>query len=101
MTPRLTVLLLVVVGANAFQASPLLTSSRPPTFLTAKDKDKEASAPPPQQQAIPVGTFVEFEEKKRVHIGTIEEKEHKTLSETNLGGMHLTVLKLWTSNTEV
>lgn len=31
-----------------------------------------------QQQVIPVGTFVEFEEKKRTHIGKIESVEHKS-----------------------
>mmetsp|Transcript_42558 Transcript_42558/g.102943 ORF Transcript_42558/g.102943 Transcript_42558/m.102943 type:complete len:262 (+) Transcript_42558:3-788(+) len=61
---------------TAFQS---LSSSahhhRPPIVLNSKksDGDGEALA----QHAYAVGTFIEFEEKKRVHIGTIEDKEHK------------------------
>ncbi|KAL3893779.1 MAG: hypothetical protein SGARI_007951 [Bacillariaceae sp.] len=46
--------------------------ARPTACLFSKKDDEEA----PQVQALPVGTFVEFEEKKRVHAGKIEECEH-------------------------
>ena len=32
----------------------------------------------PQPQALAVGTFVEFQEKKRTHIGKIEAVEYKS-----------------------
>lgn len=51
-------------------ANPL---DRPPSFLFSKKEAVEAEL----QHAYAVGTFVEFEEKGRAHIGTIEEKEHK------------------------
>lgn len=62
---------------TAFQSTkPPLVSSHQPTLLYSKKSDGGGEAPV-QQQAFAVGTFVEFEEKKRVHIGTIEDKEHK------------------------
>jgi hypothetical protein len=47
------------------------------TGLCAKRNADDGEAPV-QQQTFAVGSFVEFEEKKRVHIGTIEDKEHKS-----------------------
>jgi hypothetical protein len=32
----------------------------------------------PQQQVFPIGTFVEFQEKKRAHVGKIVQSEHKS-----------------------
>lgn len=47
---------------------------RAPT-LCSKNEDSDAVV---QQRALAVGTFVEFEEKKRTHIGKIESVEHKS-----------------------
>jgi hypothetical protein len=47
-------------------------------LLSKKHADDEANASP----AFAIGTFVEFEEKNRVHIGKISHQEHKSNGST-------------------
>jgi hypothetical protein len=68
-------LLLEATLVASFHVKPLQKSHQPALALFAKKTEDEAAV---LQQAYEVGTFVEFEEKNRVHIGTISEKEHKS-----------------------
>lgn len=72
--PRfLTVYIVLLVGAaNAFQVKPRLPISS--SALFSKNNHAEEAT---QQHAFPVGTFVEFQEKSREHVGKIENIEHK------------------------
>lgn len=67
---------LVLSEVTAFQ--PFLVSSltRPDIFLLHSKKSDGDE--PSMHHAYAAGTFVEFEEKNRVHIGTIEDTEHKS-----------------------
>ena len=58
----------------AFVAAPSLKHGG--VKLLAKKSDGDAEVV--QQSAFAVGTFVEFEEKKRVHVGKIEDVQHKS-----------------------
>ena len=65
-----------------FLESALVTSFQPvkplhQASLVALSSKNDGDADPVMQQGYSVGTFVEFEEKNRVHIGTIAEKENK------------------------
>jgi hypothetical protein len=74
---RLLTLCLLLVDATlvaSFHVKPL-QKSHPDLALFGKKMEDEAAV---LQQAYTVGTFVEFEEKKRVHIGTISDMEHKS-----------------------
>jgi hypothetical protein len=72
--PRfLTACIVLLAGsANAFQVKPRLSISS--SALFSKNSNAEDAT---QQQAFPVGTFVEFQEKSREHVGKIESIEHK------------------------
>lgn len=59
--------------ACAFVARPYVPSASV-SLHGKKDSGDEVV----QQQAFPVGSFVEFEEKKRIHVGKIETVEHKS-----------------------
>lgn len=78
-------LVLFVVGTlvatgDAFQshASTVTRRQHCVTTTTELASSKSTEEAPPQQQAFSVGTFVEFQEKKRTHIGKIETVEHKS-----------------------
>lgn len=71
--PRFAILLLGVVATSAFPQPPPLISTTSRWGPLGASKDDS----PPQQNAIAVGTFVEFQEKKRTHIGKIDTVEHK------------------------
>lgn len=78
MTRLLTLSLALLVQAvtvASFNVKPLPTSN---SNLALLSKNADGDDTPILQQAFAVGTFVEFEEKKRVHIGTISDKEHKS-----------------------
>jgi hypothetical protein len=75
--PLVLYLLFVVAGcANAFNVNKPLQKISPSTSLLFSKK--KTSEDTPQQLAFPIGTFVEFEEKKREHIGKISQIEHKS-----------------------
>ena len=63
---------------NAFQ---VLNRQAPQSFVYADSKTssqaKKSGDDVVQQYAFPVGTFIEFEEKNREHIGKIAKLEHK------------------------
>lgn len=59
--------------ASAFVARPYA----PTTAVTLHGK-KDSGDEVVQQQAFAVGSFVEFEEKKRIHVGKIDAVEHKS-----------------------
>ncbi|KAL3909062.1 MAG: hypothetical protein SGILL_008240 [Bacillariaceae sp.] len=67
-------LALLAQSAVAFQPIPAVSiqSRAASGLLSKKSEDDEV----PQVQALAVGTFVEFEEKKRVHAGKIQEAQH-------------------------
>jgi hypothetical protein len=69
----LCLLLLEVTLVASFSVKPLQKSRPALAFFSKKSQDEAAV-----QQAYTVGTFVEFEEKNRLHIGTISEMEHKS-----------------------
>lgn len=78
---RLALLCLLLCSTNAFVLSQSIrkaTIKLPHALSSSKSSDSETSKSPPQQQAFSVGTFCEFEEKKRTHIGKIVSVEHKT-----------------------
>ncbi|CAB9511583.1 expressed unknown protein [Seminavis robusta] len=58
---------------SAFVVRPVTVT--PSTTLLAAEKGSEEVK---QQHALSVGTLVEFQEKSRVHIGTIKSSEHKS-----------------------
>jgi len=69
--------------AGAFVAvAPIGLSFAQPSLLVAKSKKPEAGeqadSVAPQQQALPIGTFVEFVEKSRSHVGKVDTVEHKS-----------------------
>lgn len=71
--------LLFVVGCvNAFYVSNTVQSTISPVKTSLFSKNSESGDDVVQQQAFTVGTFVEFEEKKREHIGKIARTEHKS-----------------------
>lgn len=67
-------LCLWVSTTSAFTLQPANVKSSIATSLFAKSKDDEGGS----YQAIPEGTFVEFTEKRRNHIGKIVKIEYKT-----------------------
>ena len=73
-------LAVTVTVTSGFQ-QPLLpaTTLRPTdaTVLLAKKSSSDGDVPQ-NQAAFPVGTLIEFEEKKRVHVGKILATEHKS-----------------------
>lgn len=71
MLTRLALFFLGTVSVSAF-VQPQFAFSRSFTLHSSKN---EGGGDP---QAFPVGTFVEFEEKKRTHIGKIDSVEHKS-----------------------
>lgn len=85
MTPFIA-LLFLFSSANAFAPSQYGHYRIAHTCQAKKGDDVE------QQQAFPVGTFVEFVEKKRVHIGKILSVEHKSNGgaryDVDSGGKH-------------
>lgn len=71
-----------LVAASAFQSSfnkvlpkRVATTTR---LALSKSSSEEDTTAQQQQQAFAVGTFVEFQEKKRTHIGKITAVEHKS-----------------------
>ena len=69
---------LLMVDVSAFHTMPLTTArnnNNLSQLFSKKPSDDDTYSGP---QALSVGTFVEFEEHKRVHIGKIEEQQHKT-----------------------
>ena len=80
-----TFLLSTVTVANAFNIAPSsgvfsLTRTTPSSFSNVFlfAKNEASSDSPTQQQAFAVGTFVEFVEKSREHVGKISKVEHKS-----------------------
>lgn len=78
-------LVLFVVGTlvatgDAFQSPSSTVTPRQQHCVTTTElaSSKSSEEAPPQQQAFAIGTFVEFQEKKRTHIGKIETVEHKS-----------------------
>jgi hypothetical protein len=95
----LTILLLVFVSnsIHAFQLSPFPTTSSSPatstrggfsvgvsslTFLNSKKPGDDVGHPP----TLAIGTFVEFEEKNRVHAGKITKAQEHSKSSASSGG---------------
>eukprot|EP00980_Cylindrotheca_fusiformis_P004637 scaffold991_cov128-Cylindrotheca_fusiformis.AAC.9 len=80
MNCHLASLLLLSLGATrvaSFHVKSCLSPSPcSPLFSNNHQADGEAASM--MQQVYAIGTFVEFEEKKRVHIGTVSEKEQKS-----------------------
>jgi len=74
MTTRL-VLFCAFGAASAFVQPQFAAPRAAIPLYSSKQKDGDEVV---QQKALPVGTFVEFEEKKRTHIGKVEEVEHKS-----------------------
>jgi hypothetical protein len=72
---RLVLLCLGAVSVNAFVQPQFAVIRSVPLYSSKKEGDVEVVS---QQKAFPVGTFVEFEEKKRTHIGKIDAVEHKS-----------------------
>jgi hypothetical protein len=66
--------------ADAFQVIPRVGTLAAPSYtaIASSLSSKKTSDDVVQQQAYPVGTFVEFEEKSRGHIGKIAKVEHKS-----------------------
>lgn len=60
--------------ATAFLVQPQVAVRSPIALFSSKEKDDVVQ----QQSAFPLGTFVEFQEKKRNHIGKIVNVEHKS-----------------------
>jgi len=77
-----TLLVSTATVANAFHVTPssgVFSSTRvSPSNVILFAKHEGSSDSPPQQQAFAVGTFVEFVEKSREHIGKITKVEHKS-----------------------
>jgi hypothetical protein len=76
----LTSALLCAHAADSFQVAPQvgkLTPAYTKTVSSLASKKGSADADV-EQHAYPVGTFIEFEEKSREHIGKIEKAEHKS-----------------------
>ena len=80
-----TFLVSTVTVANAFNIAPSsgvfsFTRTNPSSFsnVILFAKNEASSDSPPQQQAFAVGTFVEFVEKSREHVGKITKVEHKS-----------------------
>lgn len=70
---RIAVLFLILsTNAQAFVGPKVVSYRCPSTEIQAKKDDVV------QQRAFAVGTFVEFHEKKRVHVGKITSAEHKS-----------------------
>ncbi|KAK1738078.1 hypothetical protein QTG54_011372 [Skeletonema marinoi] len=69
-------------ATSAFVARPHL----PSTSVSLHGK-KDSSDEVVQQQAFSAGSFIEFEEKKRIHVGKIDAVEHKSS-----GGARYTVI---------
>lgn len=74
---------LFLVGfTNAFQQHPFLPSMTIGASSVASKKSHADGDSPSRNNhnnnPLPVGTFVEFEEKKRLHAGRIEQTEHKS-----------------------
>jgi hypothetical protein len=71
---------LVYFGASsvgAFSVQPQVLSGSV-LFSKKGDANEGGARPSPQQHTFSVGTFVEFEEKTRMHVGKILQSEHKT-----------------------
>lgn len=60
--------------ASAFVARPYV----PSTTVSLHGKKDSGDEVVQQQQAFSVGSFIEFEEKKRIHVGKIDAVEHKS-----------------------
>ena len=74
---RLLVSILSLSSARAFVAvTPQSNVVSSPSCIYSKKGD--AGDEVVQQQAFAVGSFVEFVEKKRTHIGKIDSVEHKS-----------------------
>ncbi|CAJ1968217.1 unnamed protein product [Cylindrotheca closterium] len=69
-------LLCLLLESSLVESFQPVTKPLHQAFALSSKKDGDAD-PVVQQQGYAVGTFVEFEEKNRVHIGTIAEKENK------------------------
>jgi len=70
---RLIISALTLTAANSFVVN---NSPHAPTTIVSSKKDGGDDVV--QQQAFASGSFVEFVEKKRNHIGKIESVEHKS-----------------------
>ena len=66
---------LTTTTVHAFYLPALPRVCQNPLIMAAASSSDDAG---PQVQAFAVGTFVEFEEKKRTHIGKIEAVEYKS-----------------------
>ena len=72
---RLLITALSLSASSAFTIHPAASKSTSTTCLYSK---KDSTGEVVNQQAFASGTFVEFVEKKRTHIGKIESVEHKS-----------------------
>ena len=75
--PRLALVLLAAVATCSAFVVPS-KSLAPPLALLYSSKSNTAAEEVAQQKSFAVGTFIEFEEKKRTHIGKINSVEHKS-----------------------
>lgn len=74
---RIVLLCALVAVANGFVQSQSAIILRAPT-TTSLNSRHQGTDEVVQQRAFPTGTFVEFQEKKRTHIGKIDSVEHKS-----------------------
>ena len=73
---RLIISALSLTAANSFVVNN--SPHHAPTTISSLQSKKDGGDDVVQQQAFASGSFVEFVEKKRNHIGKIESVEHKS-----------------------